>query len=162
MPHLAAELFRSRSGINMGHVPYRGGGPALTDVIAGHVELTFVTPVAKGHIEGGEVVALAAASESRLETLPDIPTFAEAGLPLPEINAGAWFGVLAPKGTPDDVIRKLNETFNAVLQTPEAAAEIKSLGLVPKPMTPEEFGRFMRDDMKRWPPIIAAAGIRAE
>lgn len=162
MPHLAAELFRSRSGIRMGHVPYRGGGPALTDVIAGHVDLTFVTPVAKGHIESGEVVALAAASESRLETLPDIPTFDEAGLPLPEIKTGAWFGVMAPKGTPGDVIRKLNETFNAVLQAPDAAAEIKALGLVPKPMTPDEFGRFMREDMKRWPPIIAAAGIRAE
>ncbi len=162
MPHLAAELFRSRSGIKMSHVPYRGGGPALTDVIAGHVELTFVTPVAKGHIEAREVVPLAVASEERLDVLASIPTFAEAGLPLPEINAGAWFGILAPRGTPRDIVRKLNETFNAVLRTPEARHEIQVLGLVPKPMTPEEFGAFMRDDMKKWPPIIAAAGIRAE
>ncbi len=162
MPHLAAELFRSRSGIAMRHVPYRGGGPALTDVIAGHVDLTFITPVARSHVESGEVVALAAAAEHRLETLPNVPTFAEAGLPLPEINAGAWFGVLAPKGTPPDIVHKLNTTFNTVLEAPETLAEIKALGLVPKPMTPEEFGAFMRDDMKRWPPIIAAAGIKAE
>ena len=162
MPHLAAELFRARSGIKMTHVPYRGGAPALTDVIAGNVQLTFVTPVAKAQIYAGRVVALAVTSDVRLETLPNIPTFAEAGLSLPELNAGAWFGILAPKGTPELIVHKLNAAFNAVLRNPQVRDGIKALGLVPKAMTPEQFGAFMRGDMGKWPPIIAAAGLSAE
>jgi tripartite-type tricarboxylate transporter receptor subunit TctC len=162
MPHLAAELFQSRSRIGMRHVPYKGGAPALTDVIAGHVDLTFVTPVAKAHIDSLDVRALAVAYDERLETLPNIPTFAEAGLPLPEISAGAWFGILAPSGTPDNIVRKLNQTFNASLQDPGVREDLKRIGLVPKAMTPEQFAAFVREDMKKWPSIVAAAGLRAE
>jgi len=162
MPHLAAELLRARSGIKMSHVPYRGGAPALTDVIAGHVQVTFVTPVAKAYIDAGDVVALAAAADARLETLPSVPTFAEAGLSLSELNAGAWFGILAPRGTPEAIVHKLNAAFNAVLRNPQVQDEIKALGLVPKAMTPEQFGAFMLEDMRKWPPIIAAAGLSAE
>lgn len=162
MPHLAAQLFLVRSGLKMRHVPYRGGAPALTDVIAGHVDLLFVTPVAKGHIDALEIRPLAVASEERLETLPNIPTFAEAGLPLAEISAGAWFGILAPRGTPEDVIRKLNQAFNAALSDAGARDELKRLGLLPRPMTPEQFAAFLREDMKKWPAIIAAAGLKAE
>jgi tripartite-type tricarboxylate transporter receptor subunit TctC len=162
MPHLAAELFRSRSGIKMRAVPYRGGAPALTDVIAGHVDLTIVAPLQKPFIDSGQVRALAVGSVERLETLPDVPTFAEAGLPLPEINAGGWLGILAPAGTPGDIIRKLNGTFNAVLRDPVVRDELKALGLIPNAMTPEEFATFLRDEMTRWPPIIVAAGISAE
>ncbi len=162
MPHLAAELFRARSGINMSHVPYRGGAPALADVIAGHVQLTFLTPVAKSHVEAGEVVALAAASAARVEMLPDVPTFAEAGLPLPELDTGAWFGIFAPRGTPEEVVRKLNATINTVLRSPQVQTELKALGLVPMVMTPDELGAFLREDMRKWPPIIAAAGLSVE
>ncbi len=162
MPHLAAELFRSRSGIKMNHVPYKGGAPALTDLIAGHVHLLFLTPVAKTQIDSGAVRALAVAAEERVESVPNIPTFAESGFPLPEINAGTWIGILAPRGAADSIVRKLNQTFNAVLQDAGVREELKRIGLVPKAMTPEEFAAFMRDDMKKWPPIIAAAGISAQ
>ncbi len=161
-PHLAAELLRNRSGIKMNHVPYRGGGPALTDVIAGHVQLTFLTPVAEGHIRSGEVTALAVAAEERLESLPEIPTFAEAGLPLPEINAGAWFGILAPKGMPAAIVTKLNATFNTVLRDEGTQKELKALGLVPKPMSPAEFADFMRDNAKMWQSIVSSVGIERQ
>ncbi len=162
MPHLAAELFRVRSGITMRPVPYRGGAPALADVIAGHVDMTMVTPLVKPTIESGRVKALAVGSQGRLETLPDVPTFAQAGLPLPELNAGAWFGILAPKGTPPDVVRTLNAAYNAALRDTSVREDLKGLGFVPKTMTPEEFAAFLQDDMKKWPAIAAAAGLRAE
>lgn len=162
MPHLAAELFRVRSGIKLRAVPYRGGAPALTDVIAGHVHMTMVTPLAKPNIETGKVRALAVGSDERLEVLPELPTFAQAGLPLPEANAGAWFGILAPKGTPAEIVRKLNEAFNAALRDPTVRDDLKALGFVPKPMTPDQFAGFLRDDMKKWPAIVATTGLRAE
>jgi tripartite-type tricarboxylate transporter receptor subunit TctC len=162
MPHLAAEFFRVRSGINMRAVPYRGGAPALTDVIAGHVHLTVVAPQQKPYIDSGQVRALAVAAEARLETLPDIPTFAEAGLPMPEINAGGWLGILAPAGTPQDIVRRLNGAFNAALQDPGVRGELKAMGFIPRAMTPQEFTAFLREDIAKWPPIMAAAGIRAE
>jgi tripartite-type tricarboxylate transporter receptor subunit TctC len=162
MPHLTAELLRVRSGIKMRPVPYRGGAPALTDVIAGHVDLTVVTPLARSYIDAGAVRALAVGSEKRLEALPGVPTFAEAGLPLPELDAGAWFGILAPKGTPADVIQKLNETFAAALRDPAVQDDLKALGFVPRTMTPDQFAAFLRDDLAKWPPIVTAAGLTAE
>jgi tripartite-type tricarboxylate transporter receptor subunit TctC len=162
MPHLAAELFRVRSGLTLRPVPYRGGAPALTDVIAGHVDMTMVTPLAKPVIVSGKVRALALGSQQRVETLPELPTFAQAGLPLPELDAGAWFGILAPKGTPPDLIRKLNEAYNTALRDPGVQDDLKALGFVPRTMTPEEFGAFLHDDMKKWPAIAAAAGLSAE
>ncbi len=162
MPHLAAELLRVRSGIRIRAVPYRGGAPALTDVIAGHVHMTMVTPLVKPNIELGKVRALAVGSDERLDVLPELPTFAQAGLPLPEVNAGAWFGILAPRGTPDDIVRKLNEAFNAALRDASVRDDLKGLGFVPKPMTPDQFAAFLRDDMKKWPAIVAATGLSAE
>lgn len=159
MPHLAAELFRVRSGIKLRAVPYRGGAPALTDVIAGHVHMTMVTPLAKPNIEAGKVRALAVGSAERLDVLPQLPTFAQAGLPLPEANAGAWFGILAPKGTPADVVRRLNTAFNAALRDDGVRDDLKGLGFVPRTMTPEEFAGFLQDDMKKWPAIVAATGL---
>ena len=162
MPHLAAGLFLMKSGLKAGHVPYKGGAPALADVIAGRVDLLFVTPVMKPQIDALKVRALAVAADERVETLPDIPTFAQAGLPLPEISAGAWFGVLAPRGTPDDIVRRLNQAFNTALNDARVRLELDRIGLVPRPMSPEQFTAFMIDDMSKWPPIISAAGIKAE
>ncbi len=112
MPHIAGELFGSKSGIPIRHVPYRGGAPALQDVIAGNVGLNFGTPLTKGNIDNGDVRALAVAAPKRIETLPNVPTFAEAGLPIPELDGGAWFGLLAPAGTPKDIVQKLSQHFN--------------------------------------------------
>jgi tripartite-type tricarboxylate transporter receptor subunit TctC len=161
-PHLAGELFKYKSGIRMRHVPYRGGGPALNDVIAGHVQSMFGTPVTKPNIENGDVRALAVGAPQRLDVLPDVPTFAEAGLPIPELDAGAWFGLLAPAGTPKDVVAKLNQHFNNALADPELRKTLLPLGLVPRGTTPEEFAKFLHDEVQRWPVIFANAGIKGE
>lgn len=162
MPHLAAELLKAKTGLMMRNISYKGGAPALTDVIAGHVNLIFVTPVAKHHIDAGKVWPLAAAAHERLDTLPNVPTFAEAGLPLPEISAGAWFGILAPTGTPAAVVTKLNRAFSAALNDSSVKEELKRIGLLPNPMSPEKFAAFMREDMAKWPPIVAASKVGGE
>ena len=119
---LATEVFKQKSGLDVKVAVYRGGGPALTDVIAGHVPAMFGTPVVKQNIDKGDVRALAVTGAKRLDLLPDVPTFAEAGLPMPEVDAGAWFGLLAPAGTPKDVVALLNREFNAAVKDPEVRA----------------------------------------
>jgi tripartite-type tricarboxylate transporter receptor subunit TctC len=159
MLHLAGEVLAAKSGVAMRHVPYRGGGPALTDVIAGHVQLMFATPLVKSNIESGDLRALAVTGPKRLDTLPDVPTFAEAGFPLPEVDAGAWFGLLAPAGTPKEIVARLNQDFNAALRDPEVRQGLLKLGLEAKGTSPDEFARFIRDEIQRWPPIFTRAGI---
>jgi tripartite-type tricarboxylate transporter receptor subunit TctC len=156
---LATEVFKAKSGIDVGIVVYRGGGPALTDVIAGHVQAMFATPVIKQNIDNGDVRPLAVTGPRRLDVLPDIPTFAEAGLPMPEVDAGAWFGLLAPAGTPKSVIDLLNHEFNAALKEREVESGLVKLGLQARGTSPEAFSAFIRDEIKRWPPIFAAAGV---
>ncbi len=131
LPHLSGQLFRIKSGIPLRHVPYKGGAPALNDVIAGHVPINFGTPGTKSVIDSGKVNAIAIASPKRIDVLPNVPTFAEQGLPIPELDAGAWFGVLAPAGTPKDVVDKLNQHFNEALKDPQVKAQLDKLGFVP-------------------------------
>jgi tripartite-type tricarboxylate transporter receptor subunit TctC len=159
MLHLAGEILAAKSGVAMRHVPYRGGAPALTDVIAGHVQLMFATPLVKSNIDAGDVRALAVTGPKRLDTLPDVPTFAEAGFPLPEVDAGAWFGLLAPAGTPKEIVARLNQDFNAALRDPEVRQGLSKLGLEARGTSPEEFARFIRDEIQRWPPVFQRAGI---
>jgi tripartite-type tricarboxylate transporter receptor subunit TctC len=159
---LATEVFKLKSEIDVRTVVYRGGGPALTDVIAGHVQAMFGTPVIKQNIDKGDVRGLAVSGQRRVETLPDIPTFAEVGLPMPEIDSGAWFGLLAPAGTPPDVVDTLNRAFNAALADPELRAALLQMGLEPRGTTPAEFAAFIREEIRRWPPIFARAGIKPE
>jgi len=159
MLHLAGEVFAAKSGLAMRHVPYRGGGPALTDVIAGHVQLMFATPLVKSNIDAGDVRALAVTGPKRLDTLPDVATFAEAGFPLPEVDAGAWFGLLAPAGTPNEIVLRLNREFNAALRDPEVRQGLAKLGLEVRGTSPDEFARFIRDEIERWPPIFQRAGV---
>lgn len=162
LPHIAGELFSSRSGIPIRHVPYRGGAPALQDVIAGNVGLNFGTPLTKGNIDNGDVRALAVAAPKRIETLPNVPTFAEAGLPIPELDGGAWFGLLAPTGTPKDIVQKLSQHFNTALKRPEVAAGLVKIGLAPRGTSPEEFAKFLHEEIERWPPIFHRTGIKAQ
>jgi tripartite-type tricarboxylate transporter receptor subunit TctC len=159
---LATEVFKLKSGMNVRTIVYRGGGPALTDVIAGHVNAMFGTPVIKQNIDAGEVNALAVSGPARLAQLPDVPTFTEVGLPLPEIDTGAWFGVLAPAGTPHEIVDLLNREFNRALQDPEVTSALLNLGLVPRGTTAEEFSAFLHSEILRWPPIFKAAGIKPE
>jgi tripartite-type tricarboxylate transporter receptor subunit TctC len=159
---LATEVFKIRSGIDAKVAVYRGGGPALTDVIAGHVQAMFGTPLTKQNIDKGDVRALAVGGQKRLDLLPDVPTFVEAGLPIPEVDAGAWFGLLAPAGTPPDTIAWLNREFNAALQDAEVRAALARMGLEPRGTTPAEFAAFIREEIVRWPPIFQRAGIVAQ
>jgi tripartite-type tricarboxylate transporter receptor subunit TctC len=156
---LATEVFKVKTGMDARTVVYRGGGPALTDVIAGHVQGMFGTPVIKQNIDKGDVRALAITGRKRLDLLPDVPTFEEAGLPMPEVEGGAWFGLFAPAGTPKAVLDLLNREFNAAVRDPEVAAALQKMGLVPHGTTPAEFAAFIGEEIRRWPPIFAAAGI---
>ena len=156
---LATEVFKIRSGLDVKTAVYRGGGPALTDVIAGHVQAMFGTPVIKQNLEKGDVRALAVSGPRRLDLLPEVPTFAEAGLPMPEVDAGAWFGLLAPAGTPKDVVDTLTLEFNGALKDPELRAALTKMGLEPRGTTAEEFAAFIREEIRRWPPIFRRAGI---
>jgi tripartite-type tricarboxylate transporter receptor subunit TctC len=159
LPQLTGELFKIKSGIAIRHVPYKGGAPALNDTIAGHVQITFGTPVTKPVIESGKVLALAIAAPRRIESLPNVPTFAEEGLPMPELDAGAWFGILAPAGTPKEIVQKLSQHFNDALKYPAVQEQLKLLGLVAVGTTPEAFAKFIHEEIERWPPIFARAGI---
>jgi tripartite-type tricarboxylate transporter receptor subunit TctC len=141
-------------------VPYRGGAPALQDVIAGNVELNFGTPLTKGNIDNGDVRALAVAAPIRIETLPNVPTFTEAGLPIPELEGGAWFGLLAPSGTPKDIVQKLSQHFNNALKRLDVAAGLVKIGLAPRGTSPEEFAKFLHEEIERWPAIFQRAGIK--
>ena len=160
LPHIAGELFSFTSGIPIRHIPYRGGAPALQDVIAGNVGLNFGTPLTKGSIDNGDVRALAVAAPKRIDSLPDVPTFAEAGLPMPELDGGAWFALLAPAGTPKDIVQKLSQHFNDALKHPPVAEGLKKLGLIARGTTPEEFAKFLHEEIVRWPPIFQRAGIK--
>ena len=159
---LATEVFKAKTGLDVRIAVYRGGGPALIDVIAGHVQGMFATPVIKQNIDNGDVRALAATGPKRLALMPDIPTFAEAGLPMPEVDVGAWFGLLAPAGTPRDIVATLNREFNAAVKDPEVAPALLKLGLVPRGTTPEEFSLFIHEEIERWPPIFARAGVKPQ
>jgi tripartite-type tricarboxylate transporter receptor subunit TctC len=156
---LATEVFKQKSGLDVKTAVYRGGGPALTDVIAGHVPAMFGTPVVRQNLEKGDVRALAVTGPKRISQLPDVPTFVEAGLPMPEVDAGAWFGLLAPAGTPKEVIALLNREFNAAVKDAEVQASLIKAGLIPHGTTPGEFADFIRTEIKRWPPIFQRAGI---
>src|SRR5882762_6831307 len=157
--HLAAEVFRLKTGMDVRPVVYRGGAPALTDVIAGHVQAMFATPVVKQNIDSGDVRALAVTGTRRLALLPDVPTFAELGQAMPELDTGAWFGLFAPARTPAGVVALLNREFNAALRDAELNAALLNIGLLPRGTTSEEFSAFVRDEITRWPPIFARAGI---
>jgi tripartite-type tricarboxylate transporter receptor subunit TctC len=162
MLHLGAEVFKIHSGIDMRAVFYRGGGPALTDVIAGHVPLMFATTVAGGNIEKGDVRGLAVTGTTRHPSVPSVPTFGEAGLQMPEVENGAWFGLLGPAGMSRDLVQRINRDFNKALEDPEVRENLVKAGLLAKGTTPDEFATFIRDEIRRWPDIFKRAGIEPQ
>lgn len=158
--HLAGELFNSMAGTNLTHVPYKGAGPALTDVIGGQVDVMFATASAVGSlVEGGKLRALAVTTPTRSPTpsLAKLPTVAESGVP--GYNAGSWYGYFAPAGTPPDVINKLNASIKKGAQTPAFKTKVESEGLVIKTGTPEDFGKFVKAEEIRWRKVIKDANI---
>jgi len=158
--HLSGELFKSMAGIDMKHVPYKGAGPATTDLISGQVDVIFDNmPSIIGHIRGGTVRALGVTSAQRSPALPDVPAVAET---VPGYEASAWFGASAPKGTPAYAIARLNREFNAALADPAMRARLADLGGVPIPGTPEQFWALHRMETERWAKVVQASGAKAD
>src|SRR6476619_3915378 len=158
--HLSGELFKTMTGANMTHVPYRGGGPAIADLLGGQVDVTFaVVTTAIEYIRAGKLRALAVTSATRQEALPDIPVMADF---VPGYEAIGWFGLFAPKTTPVEVVDKLNKEINAALADPKMKARLADLGGTVVPGSPADFGRLVADDTEKWAKVIRAAGIKAE
>ena len=158
--HVYGELFKSMAGVDMLHVPYRGGGPALTDLLAGQVPVMFDTLATSiEHIRAGKLRALAVTSTTRSNVLPEIPAVAEF---VPGYEAIGWQGLGAPRGTPADIIDRLNKEINAGLADPQIKARIADLGYTAFANSPADFGKFVVEYTEKWAKVIRAANIRAE
>jgi tripartite-type tricarboxylate transporter receptor subunit TctC len=156
--HLSAELFKSMAGVDLLHVPYKGTGQAVTDLIAGHVDLMFApAQTVMPYVREGRLKALALTGAKRSETLPDLPTVAESGLP--GYEAVGWFGLLAPAATPRATVAKVSADVNRVLAEREVREKMLGLGAEPSGDTPEEFARFIRKDQAKWSKLMKEAGI---
>jgi tripartite-type tricarboxylate transporter receptor subunit TctC len=158
--HMSGELFKMMSGVKMVHVPYRGGGPALTDLLGGQVQVTF-SPMSTsiGYIRAGKLRALAVTTAMRSEVLPDVPTVAEF---MPGYEASTWAGVGVPKDTPAEIVDKLNKEVNAALDDPKMKARLADLGGVALPGSPTEFEKLIADETEKWGKVIRAANIKPE
>ena len=157
--HLAGELFKKMAGVNLVSVPYKGGGPAVIDLIAGHVQIYFSTiPAALAHVQAGKLRGVAVTATKRVNLIPDVPTVAESDLPGFEVVG--WFGIFAPAATPKPIIARLNQEINAVLRTPETQKRFAGEGLIPGSGTPEELGNFLRAELAKWGALIKEAGIQ--
>jgi tripartite-type tricarboxylate transporter receptor subunit TctC len=159
-PHLAGELFKMMAGVNMVHVPYRGSGPALTDLIGGQVQVFYDgIPTSIEHIRAGKLRALAVTTATRSEVLPDIPALGDS---LPGFEASFWAGFGAPKNTPDEIIGKLNKEINAALEDSRMKARLAELGGTILPGSPADFGNLIAGETEKWGKVIRAANIKAE
>ena len=158
--HLAGQLFNAMTGANMQHVPYRGDGPAMVDLIAGQVQVGFATMTASiGHIRSGQLRALAVTTLKRSDALPGVPTVAET---VPGFEASSWFGIAAPKGTPADIIALINRETNAGLADPTIKARLDDMGGMALTGSPADFGKLITDETEKWGKVIRDAGIKAE
>jgi tripartite-type tricarboxylate transporter receptor subunit TctC len=156
--HLSGEMFKMMTGVNMVHVPYRGEGLALTDLLGGQVQVMFTAPVVSiEYIKTGKLRALAVTAPTRWEELPDIPTVGEF---VPGFEARGWFGVGAPKNTPTEIIEKLNKEINAGLADPKIKARLADLGGSPLVVSPADFGKLIAEDTEKWGAVIRAANVR--
>ena len=160
-PHIAGELLAQRTGAKLQHVPYKGGGQAITDAIGGSLPLVYTAVAgAQGHVKGGKLRAIAVSSAARSPSLPDVPTFVESGVP--DFVVNSWVGLLAPTKTPAAILQRLNAELNAVLNDPAARERLAVLGIEPAPGSGEQFMQEMQRDLARYAPVVRAAGIRAE
>ena len=158
--HMSGELFMSMTGIKMAHVPYRGSSPALTDLMAGTVDVMFDNvPSSIGHIQGGKIRPLAVTTDARSKALPDVPTVAET---VPGYEASAWFGIGVPKGTPADVIDKVNKAVNEALKDPKMIERLADLGGAPMGGTPADFGKIMESEVAKWKKVVEFSGATVE
>ncbi|HEX5738363.1 MAG TPA: tripartite tricarboxylate transporter substrate binding protein [Hydrogenophaga sp.] len=160
--HLAGELFKAQTGVFMTHIPYRGSGPAVRDLIGGIMDVMYDNlPSAMPHIQAGSLKAFAVTSAMRSEALPDIPTVAEAAN-LPGFEASSWFGMLAPAGTPPEIVSRLQMEIAKALKLPEINTRLAGLGAIPSGNTPQEFARLIDSEIAKWAPVVKAAGARVD
>ncbi|HTK03095.1 MAG TPA: tripartite tricarboxylate transporter substrate binding protein [Bordetella sp.] len=161
VPHIGMELFKQKTGIQITHVPYKGAGPAIQDVLSGNVQMTVATPPSlAGFVTTGKLRPLAIAAKSRIPMLPDVPTTAEAGFPGFELEA--WVALFAPAGTPKDVVAALNEAAKKSLETPKVKEALATAGVSAWYMTPQELDQQVRKDIDYWQPVIRKANITIE
>jgi len=162
--HLATEYFKLATGTFLVHVPYRGTAPSVSDAVAGQIQMVFTgSPAIIPMVKAGKLKAIAVSSLRRMETMPEIPTLAESGVKgLEGFEADQWYGIVAPNGTPVEVLRKLNQWINASLATPEITDRLKSEGAIPMHASQEEFGKLIQSEIKRWKPVVSNAKITAD
>jgi len=159
--HMAGELFKLQAGIDVLHVPYKGSAPAITDLIGGQVQFMFDNmPSAWPHVQAGKLRALAVTTKTRSPTAPDVPTMAESGFP--KFDVSSWFGLIAPAGTPPDIVAKLNAATQKALGKPEVQKRFQDLGAVSEPTTPEQFATFIRGEVDQWRPVVQASGAKVD
>lgn len=159
--HLASELFKLTTKIDVVHVPYKGGAPALTDLMGGRLAFMIINPVeALPNVKSGRLRALAVANPKRIAMLPDVPTFTEAGVP--GYEASVWWGLVAPARTPKDIVAKLSGEALKALEDEGVKEKLSNLGAVIDPAGPEQFGKFLRDEIDKWARVIKTAGIHAD
>lgn len=158
-PHLAGELFKSLAGVDIRHIPYKGSGPAVSDLLGGQVEMMFTAaPTVAGHIAAGRVKAIAVTANKRLNSMPTVQTAPESGLP--GLVVANWFGVSAPRGTPAAVVGTLNAKVVELLKNPETIAQLDKLGAVPAYMNSDEYSKYVLSETKRWTDLIQKHGIK--
>jgi len=160
-PHLALELFKIMAQVDIVHVPYKGGGPAMADLVGGQVSASFASmPSSLPHVRGGRLRALAVSAAKRAATVPEIPTVAEAGLP--GFVVTDWQGALAPARTPPEMIAKLNADIAGALRSPDVREKLSALGMELLSSTPQEFGDYIRSEIDKWAKVVRQAGIKVE
>src|SRR5262245_29161965 len=159
-PHVAGELFKMMTGVNLAHIPYRGAGPAMTDLLGGQVQIAFFASfVSLEHVKSGKLRALAVTSAKRFDELPDIPTVGES---VPGFEVSVWFGIGAPKNTPVDILDTLNREINVALVDPKIKARIAGLGATPLVLSPAAFRNLIASETEKWAKVIKFAGIKPE
>ncbi len=158
--HMSGELFKMLTGINMVHVPYRGGAPALTDLIAGQVQVMFDNiPTCAEHVKSGKLRGLAVTSTVRSEVLPDLPLVADF---LPGYEASAWYGLGAPKGTPPEIVDRLNKAVNEILADPKVKTKFAEYGAMLVPGSAADFGKLLADETEKWGKVVKFAGVKVD
>jgi len=160
-PHIAGELFRQKTGANLVHIPYKGGGQALLDLLGGNIPLVYTAVAgANQYVNSGRIKAIAVSSAKRSPSMPEVPTFIESGVK--DFVIDDWVGLLAPAKTPKPIITKLNQALNEILNSPEGKARLLAMGITPSPGSPEKFGEQIKGDLIRFAPIVKAAHIKSE
>jgi tripartite-type tricarboxylate transporter receptor subunit TctC len=158
--HMSGELFKMLTDINMVHVPYRGGAPALTELIAGQVQVMFDNlPTCAEHVKSGKLRGLAVTSTTRSEVLPDLPTVADF---LPGYEASAWYGLAAPKGTPAEIVDRLNKVVNEILADPKVKTKFSEYGAILLPGSAADFGKLLADETEKWAKVVKFSGAKVD